>query len=136
LAALNPSRSAPSTILLVDDDPFLAHVRKSVLERRFRDVHRAADAAQAFILLEDRAFTERLGVIVVALRQPGFSGPAFVRELTDRLPGKPVLAVGGPGEIAPDYAGDHVCFLPRHANCEDLLAGVCEMVFGGHARVA
>jgi DNA-binding NtrC family response regulator len=136
LAVFNPIRSVRSTILLVDDDPLLAHARKSTLERRFRDVERVADAAQAFILLEDRAFTERLAVVVVALRQPGFSGPAFVRELMDRLPEKPVLVLGAPGEIAPDYGGGHGRFLPRHTSCEDLLAAVWEMIFGGHARVA
>ena len=136
MVPLNPSRNAPSAILLVDDDPFLAQARRSALERRFRHVERAADAAQAFILLEDPSFTERLGLVVVALRQPGFCGPAFVRELMDRLPGKPVLVVGAPGEIAPDYGGVPVRFLARDASCEDLLAGVWEMVFGTHARVA
>jgi CheY-like chemotaxis protein len=136
LALSTPNWTARSTILLVDDDPFMAYARKAVLERRFRAVERAADAAQAFILLEDRAFTDRLALIVVALCQPGFSGPAFVRELTDRLPGKPVLVLGARGEIAPDYGDDRVRFLPRHSSCEDLLEGVWQMIFGTHARVA
>src|SRR6185437_3372088 len=83
LALSTPNWTARSAILLVDDDPFMAYARKAALERRFRAVERAADAAQAFILLEDRAFTDRLALIIVALCQPGFSGPAFVRELTD-----------------------------------------------------
>jgi ActR/RegA family two-component response regulator len=135
LPSLIPTWSARSTILMVDDDPFLAHPRKSMLERRFA-VERATDAAQAFILLQDRAFTDRLSLIVVALRQPGFSGPAFVRELTDRLPRTPVLVIGAPGEIAPDYGGNLVRFLPRQASCEDLLAGACDMIFGTPSRVA
>ncbi len=133
---MTPIWTPRSTILLVDDDPFLAYVRKSTLERRFRAVERVADAAQAFILLEDRAFTDRLALVVVALGQPGFTGPPFVRELTDRLPGKPVLVLGAPGEIAPDYCGEHVRFLPRQASCDDLLEGVWQMIFGTHARVA
>jgi CheY-like chemotaxis protein len=34
-----------ATILLVDDDPLQASVRKSILERRFSDVRRVGDAA-------------------------------------------------------------------------------------------
>jgi len=136
MALLTPNWNARSAILLVDDDPFLAYARKATLERRFRAVERVADAAQAFILLQDRAFTSRLALVVVALCQPGFSGPAFVRELTDRLPGTPVLVLGAPGEIAPDYRGEQVRFLPRRASSEDLLEGVWQMIFGIHARVA
>lgn len=41
-----------ATILLVDDDPLQAYVRRSILERRSMDVERAADAVAAFILVE------------------------------------------------------------------------------------
>lgn len=131
-----PSWGPQSAILLVDDDPFLAQARKSMLERRFRDVQRAGDAAEALIKLEDRGFSDRLRLIVVSLRHPGLSGPAFVRELGERLPGKPIVVVGAAGEIAPDYRGEHVRFLPRHARPEDLLAAACDTLSGGHARVA
>jgi len=41
-----------TTVLFVDDDPLQAHVRRSVLGRHFSHVERAADAAEAFILVE------------------------------------------------------------------------------------
>lgn len=104
--------------------------------KRFREVQRAGDAAQAFILLEDRAYRARVGAVVVALRQSGLSGPAFVRELTERMPDKPVLVLGGPAETAADYQGDHVRFIAGRAGAEELLAVVTQMAFGGHARVA
>lgn len=120
----------------MDDDPFLAHGRKSVLERRFRDVRRVSDPAEAFILLEDPGLTKRVGLVVVSLRQSSLSGPAFVRELRERAPGKPILVVAAAGENAPDYSAEHVRFLSRFASAEDLLAGAVDMVSRGHARVA
>ncbi len=90
------------TVLLVDDDPLQAHVRTSVLGRGFPDVERAADAAEAFIRLEDPGFRNQLGLIIVGLNRPGLGSPAFVAELTSRLPSVPILVLGqrhdGPGQ--------------------------------------
>jgi CheY-like chemotaxis protein len=120
---------ANRAIFLIDDDPFLAYARKSVLQRRFRDVERAADAAGAFIRLEEPGFAQRLALVIVALSQPGIAGPQFVEELSSRIARVPILVVGRAGEIALDYSGgEHVRFLPRHASAEDLLAGVCHML--------
>lgn len=124
------------TVLLVDDDPFLAYSRKFVLERRFGDVQRASDAAQAFIRLDESGMAQSLLLAVVALGQPGIAGPAFVSELSSRVPGLPILVVGGPGEVALDYQGELVHFLPRHATPEDILAGALQIVSAGQAQVA
>jgi CheY-like chemotaxis protein len=128
VSSLKYSWPSGKTILLVDDDPFLAYSRKSMLERRFREVERATDAAQAFIRLEEPGFAARLGLVIVALGQPGLAGPQFVEELSTRAPHVPILAVGRPGEIAHDYTGDHVRFLPRLVSAQDVLTGVCEML--------
>jgi len=40
------------------------------------------------------------------------------------------------GEIALDYSGEHVRFLPEFATTEDLLSGVMEMLAAPHAKVA
>ncbi len=56
-----------ATILLVDDDPLQAFVRKSILERRFADVQRVADAAEAFCLIEQPRFAEKLALVVSGL---------------------------------------------------------------------
>src|SRR5437764_46141 len=74
------------TVLLVDEDQLQAHVRKSILGRQFTAIHRAADAAEAFILVEDPAFSRGLALVVVGLNRPGLGSPAFVAELTSRLP--------------------------------------------------
>jgi len=111
-----------TTVLLVDDDPFQARVRKSVLKRHFSDVERAADVAEAFILVEERQFAERLGLVVGGLDRPGLSSPAFVAELTSRLPSVPVLVLGRNREEAAHYAGQNVRFLVRDVPSERMLA--------------
>jgi CheY-like chemotaxis protein len=136
LSSLSNSWPVRPTVLLVDDDPFLANSRKFVLERRFSSVERVADAAQAFIRLDDPSFAARLSLAIVALGQPGLAGPAFVNELSNRAPGLPILVLGRAGEIAPDYRGEHVRFLPRHATPDDVLAGACEMLSLPRAKVA
>jgi CheY-like chemotaxis protein len=111
-----------TTILLVDDDPLQAYVRRSLLERRFAQVERATDAAEAFILVEDPFFRENLGLIIVGLHLPGMAGPAFVAELIARLPFVPVLVLGRSGEKASDFPGENVLFLARPITAESMLS--------------
>ena len=111
-----------TTILLVDDDPLQASVRKSILEKRFPDVRRVADAAEALCLVEENPPTVVLGVVISAHRMPGFGAPEFVSELHTRRPSLPVLVLGDAGDDASAYQGDRVYFLPKPASPEDMLA--------------
>ena len=99
-----------------------------MLEGRLREVKRAADAAEALIRVDERGFGEKLGLVIVALTQPGLAGPALVSELSARLPGVPILAVGRPGETADDYEGNSVSFLPHRSSSEDLRAVACDIL--------
>ncbi len=110
-----------TTVLLVDDDPLQAHVRRSILQRHFRDVERAADAAEAIILVEEPLFAERLGLVVVGLNRTGMANDAFVAELIDRLPSLPVLVLGRSGEDAALFSGQNVRFLPRTVHSDQML---------------
>ena len=125
-----------TTVLLVDDDPLQAHVRRSVLGRHFPAIARAADAAEAFILVEDPQFAEKLGLVVVGLNRPGLGSPAFVAELTSRLPQVPVLVLGRGREEAAFYEGANVRFLPRTASAEQMVAMSRQMLTRPSARVA
>lgn len=125
-----------TTVLLVDDDPLQAQVRKSILKRYFSDVERAADVAEAFIMVEEPRFAERLGLVVVGINRPGLSSPAFVAELTSRLPSIPVLVLGRNREEAALYAGPNVQFLPRTAASERMLAVSRQMMEQYAPRVA
>jgi CheY-like chemotaxis protein len=125
-----------TTLLLVDDDPLQARVRKSMLGRHFATIERASDVAEAFILVEDLAFAQQLGLVIVCLSRPGLGSPAFVAELTSRLPSVPVLVLGSTREEAAFYEGPTVRFLPRTAPAEQLIALSRKMVQQFNARVA
>jgi DNA-binding NtrC family response regulator len=109
-------------ILLVDNDPLQAFLRKSVLERRFHDVQRVGDAAEALCLVEQPLFAGNLGLVISGLHMPGIGGPVFVAELHERLPNVPVLVLGNGSEAAGDYSSDGVCFLPRPFATDEMLA--------------
>jgi CheY-like chemotaxis protein len=117
-----------TTILMVDDDPLQASLRKTILERKYQDVVRVADPAEALCLIEQPQFCARLGLVVSALHMPGMSGPAFVAELHERLPRLPVLVLGGSTEVAGDYLGGWVWFLPRQIANGDLLTAADELM--------
>jgi CheY-like chemotaxis protein len=123
-------------ILLVDNDPLLACLRKSILERRFDEVERVSDAAEAFCLVEQPQFADRLGLVVSGHHMPGIGGPAFVAELLVRLPGLPVLVLGDSNEAAGDYCGEGVRFLSRPTNSEQLLSLASQMVRQGEPQTA
>lgn len=117
-----------ATILLVDSDPLQAELRKSVLERRFHDVQRVGDAAEALCLVEQPKFAASLGLIISGEHMQGIGGPAFVAEVHLRMPALPVLVLGSNGEAANDYAGEFVRFLPRPVAGEEMLALAGQML--------
>jgi len=117
-----------ATILLVDSDPLQAHQRRSILERRFPDVQRVGDAAEALCLVEQPDFAASLGLVISGDHMQGIGGPAFVAEVHLRIPSLPVLVMGNRGEVAADYAGEFVRFLPRPVAGEEMLALAGEML--------
>jgi DNA-binding NtrC family response regulator len=122
-------------ILLVEDDPLQALVRKSILEKRF-SVKRVADAADALCLIEQRAFSENLGLIISGHHSSGLGGPAFVAELQSRLPEVPVLVLGGVAESPDDYEGECVRFLTRPVATDQIVAAAGEMMLRSEPKVA
>jgi CheY-like chemotaxis protein len=80
-------------ILLVDDDPLQAFVRKTALEKFFPDVRRLS-GPEALCLIEQSQIAAQLGLVISGTHMPGLSGADFVAELHSRLPWLPVLALG------------------------------------------
>jgi DNA-binding NtrC family response regulator len=125
-----------STILLVDDDPLQAFSRKSILERKFRDVLRVGDAAEALCLVEQPQFADCLGLVISGFHMPGISGPAFVAELHERMPDLPVLVLGSGAECARDYSGDWVRFLSRPCAGDEMLKAADELLAEQALKIA
>ena len=117
-----------STILLVDDDPLQAFIRMSVLEKRFPDVRRVGDAAEALCLVEQPQFADKLGLVVSGHHRPGIGGPAFVAELRSRMPALPVLVLGDAAEDPGNYKGERVRFLARPVAAEEMLTQASQML--------
>lgn len=110
-----------TTILLVDDDPLQASVRKSILEKRFPDVRRVAGAAEALCLVEENPAAVDFGVVVSGHRMPGIGASEFVSELHTRRPSLPVLVLGEAGDDPSDYQGERVYYLPKPVTPENML---------------
>lgn len=119
-----------TTILLVDDDPLQAYMCKSLLDKRFTDVKRVSDAAEALCLVEQPQFAGDLGLVISRNRLPGIGGPAFVAELHSRMPKLPVLVLGDEREWPADSKGEHVRFLPRTTNSDDIVSAAGQMLAG------
>lgn len=117
-----------ATILLVDDDPLQASLRKSILEGKFSDVKRVADAAEALCLVEQPLFAVNLGLVIAGHHMPGIGGPEFVAELHARMPELPVLVLGSASETPNDYSGNGVCFRTRPIAPEELLTLASQML--------
>jgi DNA-binding NtrC family response regulator len=109
-------------ILLVDDDPFQAHLTMSLLGRQFGKVQRATDATEALCLVEQQTFADELQLVISGHHTKGFGGPAFVAELRDRMTALPVLVLGMKEESPDDYPGERVAFLAQPLISEQLVS--------------
>ncbi len=112
----------------MDDDPFQASVRKSILEKRFSDVIRVADAAEALCLVEQPLFAGNLALVVSRHNLAGIGGPALVAELRTRIPSLPVLVFGGSSQERNEYSGEHIGFLSSPVRAEQMLALATRML--------
>lgn len=75
-------------ILVVDDDPAFLEKAREILNRD-RKVFLAANAEQAFKLSEDLGFS----VALVDLDLRGETGLELIREMQERFPDLPVIAI-------------------------------------------
>jgi DNA-binding NtrC family response regulator len=113
-----------ATILLVDDDPLHASVRKAILDRNYSDVRRVGDAAEALGLIEQPQFASDLSLVISSRLDSGIGMASFVTELHLRKPDVPILVIGEKRAYDGDFAGSPVVFLKRPVTADDLLSAV------------
>jgi CheY-like chemotaxis protein len=106
-------------ILLVDDDPLQAFVRKTALEKSFPDVRRVS-GAEALCLIEQSHFSAQLALVISGTHMPGLSGSDFVAEISSRLPWMPVLVLGNGPDTGRDSPNDLIHFVPSPVSGEEL----------------
>jgi CheY-like chemotaxis protein len=93
------------TILLVDDNPLRASMRKSLLEGSAPEVVRALDASEALCLVESPEFASGLALVITGHVMTGISGPEFVAEFRSRMPEVPVLVLSAIPNAEKEYSG-------------------------------
>ena len=93
------------TILLVDDNPLRASMRKSLFEGGVPEVVRATDAGEALCLVESPEFARNLALVVTGHVMSGISGPEFVAEFRSRMPEVPVLVLSTVPGAEAEYIG-------------------------------
>jgi DNA-binding NtrC family response regulator len=125
-----------ATILLVEDDPLQAFLTISVLGRKFGEVCRATDAAEALCLVEQPDFANKLGLVISGHNMAGITGPTFVAELHSRIPHLPVLVLGTSDAAAADYTDQPVAFMHRPFVAEKMLSLTREMLANHKHTVA
>jgi len=108
------------TILLVDDNPLRAAMRKSLFEGGVPEVVRALDAGEALCLVESPEFAQNLALVVTGHILSGISGPEFVAEFRSRMPEVPVLVLGTSPGIEQEYAGIPGVAISESGSPEDL----------------
>jgi DNA-binding NtrC family response regulator len=110
-----------SAILLVDDDPLHASVRKAILERKFADVRRVGGASEALCLLEQTPIARDLQMVVTSDRLTEIDLPSFIAELHLRIPQVPVLVICDKDRCEEKRSSYSTRFLKRPVSADDLL---------------
>lgn len=115
-------------ILLVDNDPLQAFLRKSLLERRFGDVQRVGDAVEALCLVEQPEYARNLALVISSHHISGISGPEFVAELRSRMPALPIMVLGNDSDAQVDYDVVGVRYLRKPIEGNEMLGLASQML--------
>jgi CheY-like chemotaxis protein len=124
------------TILLVDENPLRASMRKTLLEGGDPTVVRARDAVEALCLVEAPEVTHSLMLVITGHMMTGISGPEFVAELRSRLPEVPILVLSALPATEKQYLGIPGVYHSQTASPEELRTTVNHLLSELHQRTA
>ena len=116
------------TILLVDDNPLRAAMRKSLWEGKTPAVVRAIDASEALCMVESPEFAQGLALVITGHVMSGISGPEFVEEFRSRMPQVPVLVLSAVPDAEQEYKGIPQVFVSRTTGGDELRSLVSRLV--------
>jgi CheY-like chemotaxis protein len=117
-----------NTILLVDDNPLRASMRKSLLEGATPSVVRALDAAEALCMVETPEFAKSLALVITGHLMSGISGPEFVAEFRRRMPQVPVLVLGMTERFEDEYEEIEGVYFSQAKSADELRALAIRLV--------
>jgi CheY-like chemotaxis protein len=129
-------RAFMETILLVDDNPLRASIRKSWLEGGASAVVRALDVAEALCMVETPEFARGLTLVITGHAMSGISGPEFVAEFRSRMPVVPVLVLGVAADAVNEYQGISGVYFSQTGSPDELRSLVNRLIGVGQKRTA
>ena len=124
------------TILLVDDNPLRASMRKSLLEGSAPAVVRALDAADALCLMESPEVAQGLALVITGHVMTGISGPEFAAEFRSRMPHVPVLILSAVAGAEREYLDIPNVTVSQARSPEELRALVNHLIGIGQRQTA
>ncbi len=112
------------TILLVDDEPMIRELGRSILERQGYRVLQAEDGAVALDIFQQR--TGEIDLVVLDLTMPNLSGREAFRRLREIDPNAGVLLSSGysTDEFEPGELDGVLGFIPKPYRIDELAAAV------------
>jgi PAS domain S-box-containing protein len=121
-------RAIGGAVLLVEDNPDVAHVSKELLEQLGYQVHAVTDASQALQAVEDHSFDLVLSDIVMA---GPMNGLALARAIREKRPQLPVVLATGYSTAAQE-AADEFVVVRKPYQLEDLSRVVSRLLAQAH----
>jgi CheY-like chemotaxis protein len=116
------------TILLVDDNPLRASVRKSLLEGNAPAVVRVLDAGEALCLVESPEFARDLALVITGHVMTGIPGPEFVAEFRSRMARVPVLVLSAVPNAEREYQDISGVTVSQTMSSEELRSLVSRLI--------
>jgi CheY-like chemotaxis protein len=110
--------TAPSKVLLIDDEAMQVKVRGMILQSAGLPVDIATSSDSALALLRSDA---TIGLVITDHIMPGRSGAEFVRTLRALRPELNIVVLTGLAEAQSEYAGLDVHFREKPLSPEDLI---------------
>jgi len=129
-------RTSMETILLVDDNPLRASLRKSLLEGSAPEVVRALDASEALCLVESPEFAQALALVITGHVMTGISGPEFVAEFRTRMPEVPVLVLSAASNAEKEYQGISGVLVSQTNSPDELRTVARRLIVSAQKRTA
>jgi CheY-like chemotaxis protein len=123
------------TILLVDDNPLRASMRKSLLGGSSPEVVRAQGPGEALCLVESPEFAQSLSLVITGHVLSGISGPEFVAEVRNRMPQVPVLVLSAVANAEQEYSEIPGVLVSETTSPDELRSLVAQMTNSVERRV-
>jgi PAS domain S-box-containing protein len=120
------------TVMLVDDEPAVLELTKSILVHYGYKVVTAIHGADALALYGQ--YKEKIKVVLMDMLMPVMDGPSTIRALKAQQPGLQFIAISGlmqPEKLKEQLDGDEISFIAKPCAPENLLLALRKAIVTG-----